>query len=66
MDNTDKKNLFEQMYQSAIKQNEIQEKASKAYTEECDRFSALFYEVKQAGLLNEYLEWKRERKKEND
>jgi len=65
MNDTDKKNLFEQMYQSAIKQNEIQEKASKAYTEECDRFSAIFYEVKRTGLLNEYLQWKRERKKDD-
>jgi len=65
MNSTYRNDLFEQMYQSAIKQNEIQEKASKAYTEECDRFSALFYEVKQAGLLNEYLQWKRERKKDD-
>ena len=63
MNNTYRNELFKQMYQSAIKQNEIQEKASKAYTEECDRFSAIFYEVKQAGLLNEYLQWKRERNK---
>jgi len=65
MNSTYRNDLFEQMYQSAIKQNEIQEKASKAYTKECDRFSALFYEVKQAGLLNEYLQWKRERKKDD-
>lgn len=63
MNNTYRNELFKQMYQSAIKQNEIQEKASKAYTEECDRFSAIFYEVKQAGLLNEYLQWERERNK---